>query len=184
MTNTAGEAEDVLFQRDVGWSTLNVFAEPILGNVVGSSYAGTVDPDPTVPYPFSCAAGCDADNDVLVMGGGIRLDLGTLLPGQSALFNFYYGVSQIGETANGLDDQLNSLGAIYYVTGQSDENGIYPNLGIDSTVIGVGRETVTPEPSSFIFLGSGLLAILGVSAVRGKSKAQPNSAHGSPSTRK
>ena len=159
LTNTSTGPEAVLFQRDVDWDVSptefneNSFAGQVSGNVIDSSYYGFESPNPTTAYGSSCAAGCNQTGD---LGGGIKLDLGTLLANESETVTFLYGINQVGETANELDAQLKSLGAYYYVTTQSSENGAYPSLGANSAAIAV---SATPEPSSLLLLATGLLGM-------------------------
>lgn len=89
VTNHSGLAGAVVYQRDVDWDVNpTMFAETssgpmIAGQVSDSSSYGMEHPDPTVPYSFSCMFGCSSSGD---LGGGIRIDLGTLAPGASARF--------------------------------------------------------------------------------------------------
>jgi PEP-CTERM motif len=159
ITNDAATATDVLFQRDVDWDVSpteydeNTFANPIPGGtaITGSSYYGFENPDPSVPYGYSCTAGC---NNTADLGGGISLDLGLLGPGATTSFNYFYAISQFGESAVGLDTQVTGLGSIYNVTTQSSENGAFPDLGTNSALIGFGPSSPSsvPEPSSIALL--------------------------------
>jgi len=115
VTNTGGIAESVLFQRDIDWDVAptefneNSFAGAVPGgSITDSTNYGFDDPDPTVPYGSSCAAGCNVTGDE---GGGIKLDLGTLLAGASDSFSYLYAISDTGESVDGLDAQLKGLGA-------------------------------------------------------------------------
>jgi hypothetical protein len=153
VTNISGASADVLFGRDVDWDVAptefneNTFG-PIGANpaVVGSSYYGFENPDPSIPYGSSCFSGCNFTSD---LGAGIQVNLGTLLNGQSATIDYFYGISQLGQDVNGLIGEAQSDGAQYIIATQSSENGAYPNLGIDSAFIGVGN---VPEPSTWAMM--------------------------------
>jgi hypothetical protein len=141
VTNTSAVAEAVLFQRDIDWDVA-----PTIGNenTFGPAIPGG-KPDVTgSPYLSSCAAGCNFTSD---LGGGVMIKVGTLNPGTSDTFSYFYGISQTGENVNGLDTQLTNAGASYVVSTQSSENGAYPNLGTNSAAIGVA---VTPPAGRVI----------------------------------
>lgn len=120
--------------------------------MIDSSSYGFESPDPSVPYGNSCLVfGCNTAGD---NGGGIKIDLGVLAPGQTSSFTYYYGISQLGEDVNGLISQVQGLGATYYVATQSSENGNYPNLGTNSAIIAFGSPV--PEPTTFGLLAAGI----------------------------
>ena len=155
----------MLFQRDIDWDVAptefneNSFGNSITGKtangfpVNNSSYYGFENPDPSVPYGSSCAAGCNQTSD---LGAGINITLGTLLAGQTDTFEYFYGISQLSEDVNGVISQVDGLGADYWVATQSSENGAYPDLGQNSAIIAVGATSV-PEPASMALLATGLL---------------------------
>jgi hypothetical protein len=159
ITNDAATATDALFQRDVDWDVTptefdeNTFAGAIPGGtaISGSSYYGFENPNPNVPYAFSCTAGC---NNTADLGGGISLNLGLLGAGATTSFDYFYAISEAGESAAALDAQVTALGSIYNVTTQSSENGAFPNLGANSALIGFGPSSPSsvPEPSSIALL--------------------------------
>ena len=127
VTNTSAVTQAVLFQRDVDWDVAptafheNTFGPAIAG---GKGIIGG--------YSSSCAAGCNQTSD---LGGGIMLNLGKLSAGASDSFSYFYGLSQAGENVNGLNTDLNNVGAAYIVSTQSSEHGAYPNLGANSAAI-------------------------------------------------
>jgi hypothetical protein len=65
------------------------------------------------------------------------ISVGTLAPGASDNFSYFYGISQTGENVDLLNAQLATSGASYVVSTQSSEHGAYPNLGTNSAAIGV-----------------------------------------------
>ena len=147
-----GPASNVVFQRDVDWDVYptefneNSFGPAIVGNVIDSSYYGFENPDPAAAYGSSCAGGCNFTGD---LGAGIKINLGMIASGGSDTFMYLYGISQIGESVNGLIGQGEGLDAYYGIATQSSENGAYPNLGANSAIIGVANATTVPEPSSW-----------------------------------
>lgn len=171
ITNTSGGTlTGVVFQRDIDWDVTptefdeNSFGNPITGNVNDSSYDGFENPDPSVPYAASCAAGCNFTGD---LGGGIDVTLGTLAAGASDTVTFLYGISQTGEDVNGLISEVDADGAYYWIATQSSENGAYPLLGENSAIIAVAT-SVIPEPSTWamMLIGFAGLGFLGYRRTR------------------
>ncbi|HEV2100133.1 MAG TPA: VWD domain-containing protein [Stellaceae bacterium] len=137
--NTSSVAEAVLFQRDIDW---DVDPTPGNENTFGPALPGNgKKPDVTgSPYSFSCATSCNFTSD---LGGGIMIKAGTLNPGASDTFSYFYGISQTGENVNGLNTDLANAGAAYVVSTQSSEKGAYPGgLGTNSAAIGVVAPSV------------------------------------------
>jgi len=175
VTNTGNTGQDTLFQRDVDWDVFpteeneNTFGNPVAGNVIDSSYNGFENPDPSVAYAFSCGAGC---NNTADLGGGIKLDLGVLNPGQAASFAYLYGINQAEQNVNGLIAQVNALGASYWVATQSSENGAFPSLGSNSAILAVAPfvPAPVPEPATMGFMAVGL-ALVGVRLARRQRSA-------------
>jgi hypothetical protein len=156
VTNTTGSAMDIQFQRDIDWDVFptefdeNTFAPSIAGApmVIDSSFDGFENPAPSTPYFASCAGGCNQTSD---LGGGIKLDLGTVGAGDSVSFVYLYGISQSGENVNGLLADAAAAGSYYTVATQSSENGPYgTGLGANSAFIGIaGATSAVPEPSTW-----------------------------------
>lgn len=158
ITNNGEGATDIVFQRDIDWDVYpteydeNSFGGPITGNVTDSSAFGFENPDPSVAYGDSCAAGCNQTAD---LGGGIKIDLGMVGAGDSVSFTYLYGISRLFEdpgyeTVDSLIAQVDSLGAYYWIATQSSENGAYPAYGENSAIIAVASPV--PEPSSWLLL--------------------------------
>jgi hypothetical protein len=151
-------ASSVLFQRDVDWDfppySDTSFGPPIFGNVVDSSYNGFELPDPMVPFLCSCAGGCSETGD---WGGGIKLGLGDLAPGESTSFAYLYGVNYIGQTPAGLISEAQALGAYYYIATYSSDGDL--NSATNSALIGVAA-TAIPEPGTgaILLIGAGMIA--------------------------
>ena len=153
VTNSGSTPSDILFQRDVDWDifpteNFEISSGPaISGNTLGivdSSMYGFEFPDPSIPYFYSCAAGCNSQGD---LGGGIKVDLGVVAPGGTAAFTYFYGINTIGETEASLRAQAGSVGAQYAIgTVSSDPSGS------NSAFIGFGRVASTPEPASLLLL--------------------------------
>jgi hypothetical protein len=169
VTNAGSTTQDTVFQRDIDWDVFptefneNSFGPAVSGNVIDSTSDGFQNPDPSAPYGSSCATGCNNTGD---NGGGIKIDLGTLAPGQSTTFTYLYGISQTGENVNGLIAQVNALGAYYDIATQSSDGGAFPLLGTNSAIIAVAE---SPEPETFGFIGMGL-ALIGLRVVRKRNR--------------
>jgi hypothetical protein len=172
ITNTSSSTlTGVVFQRDIDWDVAptefdeNSFGGAIKGNVNDSSYYGFENPDPSVAYGSSCSLGCNQVGD---LGGGINVTLGTLAAGASVTQIYLYGISELGESVNGLIAEANADGAYYWVATQSSENGLYPNLGANSAIIAVASGV--PEPSTWAMMALGVIG-LGFAARRGRKAA-------------
>ena len=173
ITNTSGGAlTGVVFQRDVDWDVSptefneNSFGKAIPGNVNGSSYYGFENPDPSVAYGSSCAAGCNFTGD---LGGGINVTLANLSAGGSDTITFLYGISASGENVNGLIGNVMADGAYYWIATQSSENGPWPGgLGANSAIIAVAG---VPEPSTWAMLALGFAGLGFAASRRGRKTA-------------
>lgn len=160
VTNTSGGNLTFYFQRD--WDvdiTPTIFSENSYGHigvhpkVLDSSYNGFENPNPAVPYAFSCAANCNAQGD---LGGGIKVGNWTLKPGQSAHFNYFYGINNLGQDSDILTSQMFVADSDYNILSQSSEHGLYPAHGLNSAAIGFNA---VPEPASWamMIVGFGMI---------------------------
>jgi hypothetical protein len=172
-----GAATVVLFQRDIDWDVAPTeFDEVSMGNgtamtgvfgpIIDSSYFGLEYPDPTFPFAFSCALGCSNQGDY---GGGIKLNLGLLATGSSVTFNFYYGISQLGQDVAALDAQARALGVTYDILTTSSG----ASFGQQSAFIGYGSPVpqTTPEPASVALFGTALASVGVIARWRRKNSA-------------
>jgi hypothetical protein len=153
VTNTSGGNLTIYFQRN--WDvdiTPTTFAENSYGHVgvhpkvLDSTYGGFENPDPAVPYALSCAANCNVVGDY---GGGIKVGNWTLNPGASVHFNYFYGISNVGENSDQLTAQMFLADSDYNMLSQSSENGQYPLHGANSAAIGFNA---VPEPASWAMM--------------------------------
>ena len=192
VTNLTESTTDVQFQRNVDWdvsptafneNTVGPFTNGATPQVTDSTANGFENPDPAVPYGFSCFAGC---NDTEDLGGGIKVDLGYLGSGQSLNFIYVYGTSGFAESLSGggpggggLVGQAFDLGATYVIGTQSSENGQFDlapfgdgsdtevgdgsGLGSNSALIGFGMSYLSagsvPEPTSWAMMLTGFLGL-------------------------
>jgi hypothetical protein len=157
ITNNSTTPQSVLYKRAINWS---VTTSPFYQD---GAYASAIPPgtqliDSTISPPSwgispvnvftnSCnISGCTHTPNLSTyfdVGAGMRLDLGTLQPGESATFRLYYGISQVGQSPNGLESQLQALGATYWIVARSADNAY-------SAIMGFGSRPadVVPEPST------------------------------------
>lgn len=170
VTNTTRNAVAALFQRDVDWDPNLTFTNNTFGPlgtfapVVESSFFGFESPVGSDSYNFTCTGGCNEDGD---LGAGIRISLGTLGAGQTARFNYFYGLNQDGQNVDDLVAQTFAAGARYIMAGQSDENGSNPGRGVQSATLAVGAVSV-PEPATWAMM---LLGFFGLGSMVRRRKA-------------
>ena len=168
VTNTTGaDIDNVIFRRNVDFDVPpTAFNENVFGvlganaSVVGNSYYGFENPNPSSPFGYQCGTSCNQTGD---LGVGIDLGLGTLTAGSSKTFAYYYGINQPGQNLNDLFSQAQGLGLNYLIGAQSSENGAYPGLGSGAAFLGVSSvgtiAGAVPEPATWAMM------ILGVGAV-------------------
>lgn len=166
---TASAITDIVFRRNVDLDIQpTAFDENTTGPlgtnsaVVGNSYYGFEDPNPTVAYQYSCTPSCNARGD---LGAGIDLGLGSLAAGDAVTFAYYYGINQPSQTLDSLFLQAQGLGLSYLIGVQSTENGLYPELGSGSGFLGVSNIGTIAGPGAVPELAIWLQMILGVGAV-------------------
>ncbi|MER3441452.1 MAG: hypothetical protein C4296_08780, partial [Gemmataceae bacterium] len=94
-------------------------------------------------------------------GAGIKLDLGVLGPGESKSFDYYYAISQIGQTEAGLRAQLNALGVNYLITGRDSGNPPV-NFAALGVAVPTGGGPVISEPGSVVLTGVALVILTGL----------------------
>ena len=182
LVNTSGsDLANVLFQRNIDWDVAPTqfaeisFGAAVSGNVIDSSYQGFENPDPSAPYAFSMAGGGTFGPDDL--GGGIKINLGTLAANASTSFQYLYGINAAGESTAGLIAQVSGIGGpnTYYVATENGSctAGTNPLCGIavgtNSAVIAVapaqtnGVDNPVPEPGAWPLVG----LALGIAGIRG-----------------
>jgi len=165
VTNISDITLSALFQRDVDWDIdPSAFAEVISGphgsdaGVVDSTYYGFEDPDPANGYGFSCFGGCTAGPSDL--GGGIKINLGSLLSGATRSFTYFYGINFAGDSEATLITQGHAAGANYIISGRSQG-------GENSAFIGVSTGAV-PEPATWAMM---ILGFFGLGAMVRRRRA-------------
>ena len=168
VTNLTAVAGPVLFQRNVDWSiSPTIFREiitvdpiaPFAPFVKDVTYSFFEYPDPLRPYRFSArGGGTFGPRDY---GAGIKLDLGVLGPGESKSFDYYYAISQIGQTEAGLRAQLNALGVNYLITGRDSGNPPV-NFAALGVAVPTGGGPVISEPGSVVLTGVALVILTGL----------------------
>lgn len=167
VTNVSSGGLEALFARNVDWDVAPTeLGENTVGAfgtnpfVVGSSALGFEDPAANAPYTLSCLGGCNLDGD---LGAGIQINLGFLGAGDSARFSYFYGVNVAGDDLDALVGQAQLAGATYLIGTQSSEAGLYPGLGLNSAVLGVGDVTITttavPEPATWAMMLAGFFGM-------------------------
>jgi len=173
------EVTGIIFRRNVDFDIQpTLYTENTVGPygtnlaVVGNSFDGFQNPDPTNPFENPCNP-CNIIEDT---GAGIDLGVGTLGAGESAAFTFYYGINQPGQSLDQLIAQAQGLGVSYLLGVQSTENDEHPGLGAGSGFLGVGNLRLgvvgsVPEPSTWMtmILGFGLAG----AALRRRRRIQP-----------
>jgi hypothetical protein len=168
VTNLSGGDLSLLFGRNVDFDleqTLDgsferVFAPGVGGQVSETSYNGFEDTTASNPYFgfFSCSAGCDTTGD---LGGGIKLNLGSLGAGQSVHFSYYYGLNNVGQSVGDLIGQTRAAGAKYIIAGESGTDGT------NAFTFGVGGVSV-PEPATWAMM---LMGFFGLGAALRRRRA-------------
>jgi hypothetical protein len=159
VTNTSASALTVSFQRE--WDldvTPTAFNENSFGpvgfaaGVLETSINGFDSPDPATPYGFNCGTSYIACNSIGDLGGGIKIDLGTIAAGGSKSFTYYYAISDRGQTIYDLANEAYLAGLQFGMFTQSSENGLFESAGINSALIGIGS---VPEPANWALLIAG-----------------------------
>lgn len=177
VTNLTGAPVAALFQRDVDYdiapTEFNELTKiPAAGPpVIDTSFNGFESANPLDPYGFSGfpAGGTFGPGD---LGAGIKIDLGTLLPGQSTTFDYFYGINSganngTGDTTSpsGLTAQAMGLGASLVLTGFSSDGDF--NTATNSIILGFGP--AVPEPSSIAALGTAIV-LCGLGRLRSRNR--------------
>ncbi|WP_310497934.1 PEPxxWA-CTERM sorting domain-containing protein [Sandarakinorhabdus sp.] len=120
--------------------------------ILDATYYGFEHPDASIPYTRSCLSFCNVTGNV---GGGIKVDFfGRIIPAfGTARVDYYYGISQPGQSSSDLIRQALGVGAQFLMVTQSAENGAWPYSGRNSAFIGV--DTNVPEPASWAMMIAG-----------------------------
>lgn len=157
VTNLGWSPADLFFQRNVDWDLDQVSydQEEVTGSgfspfIVGITHFGFDDATGAGPYFAGCPDYCGTVGD---LGGGLRLNLGSLASGATRKFTYYYGVNATGEDAEGLMNRTFAAGAQYVLTGRSVDGANAATLGVSVAAI--------PEPSTWAMM---LLGFFGLGA--------------------
>lgn len=116
--------------------------------IIDASIRGSEHPDAAIPYEMSCLMGCNGLGD----GGGLKWG-GSVEAGQSRRIDFYYGISQAGQSSRSLVQQAFGTGAQIILLAQSGENGQWPAGGGSAAFLGV--DSVVPEPATWAMMIAG-----------------------------
>ena len=169
VTNVSGASQAVTFRRGVDFDINPTFvtvstADALAGPITAASFYGFENPNPLAAYSsFSLvpAAGGSQSGD---LGGSFDITLGTLAAGESASFNIYYGLSQVGQSVTGLRGQVAGLGASYLISNVSTDTA-----GTNSAVVAYGPAVLpsnpTPVPATAL-VAPAALALLGLARRR------------------
>lgn len=176
ITNVSATSQAVLYSRHVDWdvaptpfqefTTILPFGPPILD----VSYDGFQSANPLVPLNFPSPPGGGTflgfPSDT---GVALRIDLGTLNPGDTVSFRVFHGINtspfdpinNTGQSEAALRAQLQALGATWVSSGRGSNttNINSAAFGVDLSSLSTGGEI--PEPASWAMcvalgLGTGL----------------------------
>ncbi len=168
VTNLTESPLTVMFQRDVDW------------DVAPTEYVEIT----TIP-----GVGSDGPAD---LGGGIKINVGTLGTGDSGTksFSYYYAISQTGQSELQLDSELAGAGAGFIVSTDSSDGLPCATCGIDSAAIAVNNSGDVTQASFYGFENSDPAVPYTYTAIEvvpggggaGESSSGPSGTSGSPIT--
>jgi len=159
VTNVTASNQAVYYSRNVDWdinptffnnTVIPAYSSPILQ----ASFSGEEAPSPLALFAnVAPTTGGTMTGD---LGAGMRINLGTLLPGQSTTFDVFHGISLGTQTRSNLASQLVTAGAnVFVASGDSTDH-------VNSAAMGFGFEpAVVPLPSS-VWMGGVLLGLIGI----------------------
>ncbi|MBX9582211.1 MAG: PEP-CTERM sorting domain-containing protein [Gemmataceae bacterium] len=164
VTNVSPDAQAVLFSRNVdmdlgsvsapnGQFYETITADGVVPPVIEASFYGFENPDPLPAFsvfPAPATGGTFGPSD---LGGGMRLDLGILAPGESSEFAVFHGIGDFGQTEADLRAQMAALGVFYQISGIGPETGNVESMGLGPCAI--------PEPTSLALVGIGAAGLAG-----------------------
>jgi hypothetical protein len=158
VTNVSAVNQAVVFNRNVDWDivpNLDINSViPAYSSPIQASFSGFEAPSPLAAYThLAPATGGTVTGD---FGAGMRIDLGTLLPGQSMTFDVFHGISLVGQTRSSLASQMVTAGAnVFVASGDGTDH-------VNSAAMGFGFEpAVVPLPGS-VWMGGVLLGLIGI----------------------